>query len=72
MAYGGGLVLQLLQFLDHFKDGSSLNPSGMGGKNWGLYLLLIGSSRLLLSGCRVLLPDWGLYSGVGGCLVGIH
>ena len=43
-AYGGGLVLQLLQFIDHFKDGSSPNPSGMGGKNWGLYLLLIGSS----------------------------
>ena len=71
-AYGGGLVLQLLQFLDHFEDGSSPNPSGMGGKNWGLYLLLIGSSRLLLSGCQVLLPDRGLHSGVRGHLAGIR
>ena len=71
-AYGGGLALQLLRFLDHFEDGSSRSPSGMGGKIWGLYLLLIGSSQLLLSGCQVLLPDWGLHSGVGDCLVGIH
>ena len=40
MAYGGGLALQLLQFLDHFKDGSSPNPSGMGGKNWGPLLVV--------------------------------
>ena len=72
MAYGGGLALQLLLFLDHFEDGSSPNPSGMGGKNWGLYLLLIGSSKLLLSGRWALLPDRGLHSGVGGHLVGIH
>ena len=72
MAYGGGLALQLLQFLDHFEDGSSPNPNGMGGKNWGLYLLLIGSPWLLLSGCQVLLPDQGLHSGVGGCLAGNH
>ena len=71
-AYGGGLALQLPLFLDHFKDSSSPNPSGMGGKNWGLYLLLIGSSELLLSGCQALLPDQGLHSGVGGHLVGIH
>ena len=71
-AYGSGLALQLLQFLDHFEDGSYPNPSGMGGKNWGLYLLLIGSSRLLLSGCGALLPDWGLHSGVRGHLAGIH
>ena len=71
-AYGGGLVLQLLRFLDHFEDGSSPNPSRMGGKNWGLYLLLIGSSQLLLSGCWTLLPDPGLHSGVGGCLAGFH
>ena len=72
MAYGGALVLQLLRFLDHFEDGSSPNPSGMGGKNWSLYLLLVGSSRLLLSGCQALLPDWDLHSGVGGHLAGIH
>ena len=38
----------------------------MGGKNWGLHLLLIGSFRLLLRGHWALLPDWGLHSGVGG------
>ena len=72
MAYGGSLALQLLQFLDHFEDGSSPSPSGMGGENWGLYLLLIGSSWLLLSGHQAFLPDWGLHSQVGGCLAGIH
>ena len=71
-AYGGGLALQLLQFLDHFEDGSSPSPRAMGGKNWGLHLLLIGSPRLLLSGCWVLLPDRGLHSGFEGCLVGTH
>ena len=71
-AYGGGLVLQLPWSLHHFEDGFSPNPREMGGKNWGLYLLLIGSSQLLLIGCRVLLPDRGLHSGVGGHLVGIH
>ena len=71
-AYGGGLALQLLRFLDHFEDGSSPNPSGMGGRNWGLYLLLIGSSQLLLSGHWALLPDRDLHSGVGGHLAGIH
>ena len=72
MAYGSGLVLQLLGSFHHCEDGSSPNPGGMGGKNWGLHLLLIGSPRLLLRGCRALLPDWGLHSGVGGHLLGIH
>ena len=64
MAYGG-LALKLLQFLDHLEDGSSPNPSGMGGENWSLYSLLVGSSQLLLSGRQVLLPDWGLHFWVG-------
>ena len=37
-AYGSGLALQLLWFLYHCEDGSSPNPGGMGGKNWGLAL----------------------------------
>ena len=65
-AYGGGLALQIMRFLYHCKDGSSPNSGGMGGKNWGLQLLLIGSFWLLLRGHWVLLPDWGLHSGVGG------
>ena len=40
MAYGGGLALQLLRFLDHFQDGSSPSPSGMGGKKLGPVLVV--------------------------------
>ena len=71
MAYSGNLVLQLLWFpLHHLQDGASPDPSGVGGEDRSLYLLLVWSPRFILWSYQALLPDQSLPSGEGGCLAG--